>query len=175
MSFLSSVASLAKRLGLRQSSAAFALLLLISQSVWAEDNLTLHIAADPNNLPFTNDRLEGFENKIADVIAQDLHAKIEYTWHAQRRGFFRKTMREGDCDVVLGVPQEFERTLPTTPYYRSTYVFISREDRNVFVSSFDDPSLRDLKIGVLLIGDDNANPPPVHALANRNIITNLVG
>jgi mxaJ protein len=152
-----------------------AAMLLCASVALADEPLTLKIAADPNNLPFTNDRLEGFENKIAEVIAQDLHAKIEYTWHAQRRGFFRETMKQGGCDIVLGVPKEFDRALPTAPYYRSGYVFVSREDRNLFISSFDDPALRSLKVGVLLIGDDNANTPPAHALASRGIVTNLVG
>jgi mxaJ protein len=150
-------------------------LLFVGIAAFADEPLTLRIAADPNNLPFSNERLEGFENKIADLIAQDLHAKIEYTWHAQRRGFFRETLKQGGCDIVLGVPKEFDRTLPTTPYYRSSYVFVSREDRNIFASSFDDPSLRNLKVGVLLIGDDNANTPPAHALASRGIVTNVVG
>jgi quinoprotein dehydrogenase-associated probable ABC transporter substrate-binding protein len=135
----------------------------------------LHIAADPNNLPFTNDRLEGFEDKIAEIIARELDAKIEYTWHAQRRGFFRQTMKEGDADIVLGVPSHFERTLTTKSYYRSSYVFVSRKDKNLNITSLDDPRLRDLKIGVLLIGDDGVNTPPAHALASRNIITNVVG
>jgi mxaJ protein len=170
MSFLSRVAA-----DVRRRISTLLIVFITTILVHADDALTLHIAADPNNLPFTNDRLEGFENKIADIIATDLHAKIEYTWHAQRRGFFRQTMREGDCDVVLGVPQDFPRTIATTPYYRSTYVFISREDRNIFANTFDDPTLRNLRVGVLLIGDENANPPPAHALASRGIITNLVG
>src|SRR3954463_241595 len=81
----------------------------------------LRIAADPNNLPFTNDKCEGFENKIADLIARDLGATIEYTWWAQRRGFFRENLKHGDCDLVLAVPSNFDRVLPTAPYYRSAY------------------------------------------------------
>src|SRR3954447_18865598 len=68
------------------------------------EQLVLHIAADPNNLPFSNDRLEGFENKIAQLVAEELGAKIEYIWWAQRRGFFRDTLKHGDADVVMGVP-----------------------------------------------------------------------
>jgi ABC-type amino acid transport substrate-binding protein len=64
----------------------------------------IRITADPNNLPFTNDRLEGFENKIADLIAHELGAGVEYTWRAQRRGFFRTALKEGEADLVLGVP-----------------------------------------------------------------------
>jgi mxaJ protein len=157
---------------------AFLFVLLFSVSAFAADQqppLTLRIAADPNNLPFSNDKLEGFENKIADIIAAELNAKIEYIWHAQRRGFFRETLTESNCDLVMGVPVEFDRAIPSKPYYRSSYVFVSREDRNLFINSFDDPALKTLKIGVLLIGDNGANPPPAHALANRDIVTNLVG
>src|SRR4051794_9298722 len=78
----------------------------------------LRISADPNNLPFTNDKLEGFENKIAEVIARELGADIEYIWRAQRRGFFRQSLKEGECDLVLGAPVGFDLALTTKPYYR---------------------------------------------------------
>src|SRR5436190_1247400 len=71
--------------------------------------LVLRIAADPNNLPFTNDKLEGFENKIAALIARELGADIEYTWWAQRRGFFRDNIKHGECNIVMGVPSDFEK------------------------------------------------------------------
>src|SRR3954447_26391150 len=92
----------------------------------AEPKRVLRIAADPNNLPFTNERREGFENKIADILAEELGADIEYIWRAQRRGFFRNAIKEGECDVVLGVPVGFDMALTTAPYYRSTYVFVTR-------------------------------------------------
>src|SRR5215217_1635482 len=88
----------------------------------------LRVCADPNNLPFTNDRLEGFENRIAALVARDMHASVRYTWWAQRRGFIRNTLKAGRCDVVVGVPASFELALTTRPYYRSTYVFVSRAD-----------------------------------------------
>jgi mxaJ protein len=135
----------------------------------------LHISADPNNLPFTNDRLEGFENKIAQVIAKDLNADVQYHWRAQRRGFFREALTQGEADLVLGVPAGFERALTTTPYYRSTYVFVWRQDRNLTVESFNDPVLKQLKIGVQMVGDDYTNTPPAHALAARGIIDNVRG
>ena len=137
--------------------------------------LVLHIAADPNNLPFSNDRLEGFENKIAALIASDLGATIDYTWWAQRRGFFRDTVKHGSAEVVMGVPAaDFERVIPTRPYYRSTYVFVYRKDRNLNVHSFDDPELKNLKIGVPLVGG-SASSPPAAALAERGVLQNIVG
>ena len=135
----------------------------------------LRVCADPNNLPFSNQRLEGFENKIADLLAQDLGERVEYTWWAQRRGFFRNTLKAGMCDVVIGVPSGFEMALTTKPYYRSTYVFLSRKDRHLDVKSFDDPLLRKLRIGVQIIGDDQSNAPPAHALTRRNIVENVKG
>ena len=135
----------------------------------------LRVCADPNNLPFSNDRGEGFENKIAELISSEMHLPIEYTWWAERRGFFRNTLRSGKCDVVIGVPQDFELAATTKPYYRSTYVFVMRSDRGLKIDSLDDPELRTLKIGVQLVGDDGTNTPPAHALANRGLIENVRG
>jgi mxaJ protein len=135
----------------------------------------LRVCADPNNLPFSNDKREGFENKIADLIGGEMHLQVEYTWWAQRRGFFRNTLRAGLCDVVIGVPSSFELATTTKPYYRSTYVFVSRADRDLDVTSFDDPQLREISVGVQMIGDDGANSPPAHALANRGIVNNVHG
>jgi mxaJ protein len=135
----------------------------------------LRVCADPNNLPFSNQRGEGFENKIAELLARDLNERVEYTWWAQRRGFFRNTLRAGVCDVVIGVPSAFEMALTTKPYYRSTYVFLSRKDRKLNVNSFDDPILKTVRIGVQIIGDDFSNAPPAHALTKRNIVSNVRG
>jgi quinoprotein dehydrogenase-associated probable ABC transporter substrate-binding protein len=135
----------------------------------------LRVCADPNNLPFSNERLEGFENKIAALVARELETEVEYTWWAQRRGFFRNTLRAGRCDLVMGVPSSFELALTTSPYYRSTYVFVYRKDRRLNIRSFDDPILHKIKIGVQLVGDDFANTPPAHALSNRHIVENVRG
>ena len=135
----------------------------------------LRISADPNNLPFTNRRLEGFENKIAEMLAKEMNADLEYIWRAQRRGFFRLALKEGECDLVLGVPVGFDRALATKPYYRSTYVFVSRVDRNLKLGSLDDPQLPKLKIGVQIVGDDGNNPPAAHSLALRGMVDNIVG
>ena len=135
---------------------------------------TLRVCADPNNLPFSNRAGEGFENKIAERLAASLGADLEYTWWAQRRGFVRNTLKAGLCDVVMGVPSSVDALAHTLPYYRSTYVFVTPAGRGP-IRSFDDPALRRLRIGIPLIGDDGANPPPEHALARRGIIDNVVG
>lgn len=135
----------------------------------------LRVCADPNNLPFSNDRQQGFENRIAELVARDMGFRLTYVWWAQRRGFVRNTINQNQCDVLIGVPSSFERTRPTIPYYRSTYVFVTRRDRHLRITSFDDPQLRRLRVGVQLIGDDGVNTPPAHALANRGIILNVRG
>ena len=135
----------------------------------------LRVCADPNNLPFSNDRGEGFENHIATLIARDLGLEVEYTWWAQRRGFVRNTLNERVCDVVIGVPAHLDMLLTTRPYYRSAYVFVTRRDRHLTIRSFDDARLRTLRIGVPVVGDDYASTPPMHALARRGLLGQLVG
>ena len=135
----------------------------------------LRVCADPNNLPYSNRRLEGFENRLAEMVARDLHATVRYTWWPQHRGFIRNTLKAGTCDVLLGLPSSVELALTTRPYYRSTYVFVYRRDHAITVRSFDDPALRRLRVGVQMIGDDGVNSPPAHALANRGMTANVVG
>jgi len=135
----------------------------------------LRVCADPNNLPFSNQRREGFENRIADIVARDLHRPLAYFWLPQRRGFVRNTLKANRCDLVMGVPAEFEMLRPTRPYYRSTYVFVARQDRALHLRSFDDPRLKTLTIGIHVTGDDYANPPAAQALAARQIVQNVRG
>ena len=143
--------------------------------VSSEGERILRVCADPNNLPFSNEARAGFENVIVELLAQELGATVEYTWWAQRRGFVRNTLRAGSCDVIPGVPASMEMTLATRPYYRSSYMFVTRRDAAFDFESLDDPRLRELRIGVQLIGDDYANSPPAHALARRGIIQNVRG
>jgi quinoprotein dehydrogenase-associated probable ABC transporter substrate-binding protein len=135
----------------------------------------LRVCADPNNLPFSNDHGEGFENQLAEMVAADLGERLEYTWWPQRRGFVRSTLNAGLCDVVIGVPVSYELTLNTRPYYESAYVFVTRHDRGLRLRSFDDPRLRRIAIGVHVVGDDYANVPPAAALAGRRITANVHG
>ena len=157
----------------RHAAAAVAASLLLA-AAWPEAR-TLRVCADPNNLPFSNQAREGFENRLAQLLADDRGARLEYTWWAQRRGFVRNTLQAGTCDVVMGVPSRFELTRTSRPYYRSSYVFAARRDRVARLASLDDPRLRDLRVGVQMIGDDFANTPPAHALATRGLAHNVVG
>ena len=135
----------------------------------------LRVCADPNNMPFSNEREEGFENKLAEIVARELgHSGVAYTWWPQRRGFIRNTLNAGKCDVIMGVPA-LEMIATTRPYYRSAFVFVTRESDDLDFSSIRAPELRELKIGVHLIGDDGANTPPAHALGLEGIVDNVVG
>lgn len=136
----------------------------------------LRVCADPNNLPYSNQRGEGFEDALAALIAADLGVPVRTTWLPQRRGFIRNTLNAGACDVVMGEPVGFDLAHVTRPYYRSSYVFVTRADRHLAdLTSFDDPRLRGLRIGVHAIGDDYANVPPAIALARRGLQDHLVG
>ncbi|HEY6920732.1 MAG TPA: substrate-binding domain-containing protein [Methyloceanibacter sp.] len=138
------------------------------------DASELRVCADPNNLPFSNERGEGFENKIAELIAQELDAKISYTWWAERRGFIRNTLNAGACDLVPGTTNGIQTLRTTRPYYRSGFAFVTRAD-GPQISSLDDPALRQMKIGIQLVGEDGSNPPPAEALARRGLIDNVRG
>jgi len=117
-------------------------------------------------MPFSNQKLEGFENKIAALIARELGTTVSYTWWGQRRGFIRNTMnatlQEGRCDLVIGVPEGYDLVSTTPPYYRSTYVFVYPKGKGIAVKSLDDPALKTLKIGV-------------HELSKRGVVDNVVG
>ena len=154
-------------------------MLLVASCLFAADHKQLRVCADPENLPFSNQKMEGFENKIAEVIAKDLGASVGYIWWGQRRGFIRNTMnatlKEGRCDVMIGAPAGYDLVRTTKPYYRSTYVFVYRKDKGLQLKTLDDPMLKKIRIGVHLLGDDYSNPPPVHELAKRGIVDNVKG
>jgi mxaJ protein len=136
---------------------------------------TLTACADPNNLPFSNQAGQGFENKLAEMIASDLHARLDYVWWAQRRGYVRNTLNERKCDFWPGIGSNVEVVATSRPYYRSTYMFISRADEGLKGLTLDDPRLKRLKIGVQMVGNDATNTPPAHALARRGIVDNIRG
>lgn len=135
----------------------------------------LRVCADPNNLPFSNRAEQGFENRIAKILARDLDRPLVYTWWAQRRGFARNTVKADHCDLWVGVAAGVQTLDTTAPYYRSSYVFVTRADRDLDIRSFDDPRLRQLLIGVQMIGNDATNTPPAYALARRGVTANVRG
>ena len=136
----------------------------------ARSAAVLRVCADPNNLPFSNSARQGFENRIADLVGRELHQPVEYTWWAQRRGNVRNTLNAGVCDLVVGTSAGMDMLATTRPYYKSTYVFVSRRDRHLGIQSFDDPALRHLKVGVrnvvgfTVYGDYRRPNPPARII-----------
>jgi quinoprotein dehydrogenase-associated probable ABC transporter substrate-binding protein len=146
-------------------------LLIVAVAVGA--SAQLRVCADPDNLPFSNRAEHGFENRIAYLLAREMHTSVEYTWQRMGRGFVREVLNKHHCDVLLGVPENFRGVATTIPYYRSTYVFVSRRDRRLQLASFDQPQLKHLKIGVQVLSEEYA--PPAQALGRRGLVSNLVG
>ena len=145
----------------------------------AQSKKEFRVCADPENMPFSNRQMQGFENKIATVVAKAFDASPSYVWWGQRRGFIRNTMnatlKEGRCNIMIGAPQGYDLVRTTKPYYRSTYVFVYRKDKGLQIKSMDDPMLKTLRIGVHLLGEDYNNPPPVFTLSKRGIVGNVTG
>jgi quinoprotein dehydrogenase-associated probable ABC transporter substrate-binding protein len=136
----------------------------------------LRVCADPNNLPFSNEQAQGFENEIATLLARDLGIPVAYQWMPQRRGFIRNTLKAKSCDVVMGEPKGLDMVRVTKPYYRSSYAFVTRADRKLGdLKTFDDPRLAHMRIGLHAIGDDYANVPPAMALAKQGLSDHIVG
>lgn len=150
-----------------------AVLAVTAVPAFCADPAVLRVCADPNNLPFSNQQQQGFENKLAELAAQSMGAKVEYTWWSERKSYVKNTLDADRCDVVTGIPTLVDSVDATKPYYRSTYVFVSRHDRNLKVASLNDPRWPQWKIGIHVVGDDYA--PPAAALARRGITTNIVG
>jgi len=133
----------------------------------------LRVCSDPNNLPFSNKSGEGFENKIAELIAKDVHKKPSYVYEIQGENFIKNTLDAGRCDIVMGLPVGFAQALLTKPYYASQYSFVYRADRKLALHSIKDARLAKLKIGVHLLGDSDS--PPVQAFTREGIVRNIVG
>jgi mxaJ protein len=134
----------------------------------------LRVCADPNNLPYSNDGEQGFENRIASLVAAELGYELRYVWWAHRRGLVTNALDEGLCDVIVGTGAISGVLLTYPPYYRSIYVAVSRADL-ASISSFDDPLLREATIGVELVGGGGAMSVAGAALAARGITQNVRG
>lgn len=155
---------------MRRISLVAAVLTLASFAAHAG---TLRVCSEPNNLPFSNRAGQGFENRIANLVARDLGDTVEYTWALQNDRFIKHTLDAHKCDVMMGVSAGMDDVLTTRPYYASTYVFVSRKRDHLAVASLADPKLKTLKIGVHLIGDDPT--PPTMALGQEGIVNNVLG
>jgi mxaJ protein len=150
-----------------------AIALLLAAPAFAAKSL--RVCADPDNLPYSRVDGSGFENRIAELVAADMKVPLEYEWLPDRRAFVRKTLAERKCDVIVGVPADFERTANTQPYYRSTHVIVERAGAGAPIRSLDDPRLAKMRIGVQLIGNDMASSPPAAVLARHGYTANVRG
>ena len=154
---------------LKASAIPFAMAALLSVtgslSAWGETSSSREVAltefkvcADPHNLPFSNRDQEGFENKIAALIAKDLSLPLAYTWMPQSMGFVRNTLNTRVCDVIMGVASGDDLVQNSNPYYRSTYVLVTSKDSGLTATTLSDSSLKGHPIGII------AGTPPVDAL-----------
>lgn len=135
----------------------------------------LRVCADPDNMPSSNDKSEGFENKLASMIAKEWNSKLRYVWYPTRRGYFR-ILNGRYCDVAMEAPAGMDMTGATKPYFRSAYVFVARKGSGLEdLQSLADPRLKKLKIGVNVYTSDAENSPPAMALSQYGVVGNLTG
>jgi quinoprotein dehydrogenase-associated probable ABC transporter substrate-binding protein len=126
----------------------------MAQTADIVDRSALKVCADPNNLPFSNEKKEGFENKIAEMMGAALKLKVEYTWFPQVIGFVRNTLQAHRCDLVMGTVAGDDIMQTTNPYYYTTYVMLYRSDKRPAFDGLEDPRLASLRLGVV-----GATPP----------------
>ena len=129
---------------------------------------SLRVCADPNNMPFSNEKGEGFENKLAELMAQKLDARLEYSWFAEATGYVPNTMGREACDLVMGYAQGTGLIEDTNPYYHTSYVLIYRQDDASLqgIDRLSDPRLKGKRIGLF------ARTPPASILAMNGLVAN---
>jgi mxaJ protein len=125
----------------------------------------LRICADPDDPPFSTRAAQGFDNRIAILIAHDLHREPVFVWTRTRRGFMREQFNKGICDMLMGVPTGMKAVAASRPYYRSTYVFATPMHGDLQIASFDDPNLRGRRIGLQIL-EENLSPPSIPLVRN---------
>jgi len=129
----------------------------IGQPLRVDDGTEFKVCADMDNMPYSNDKMEGFENKIAEVLAKDLGKKLTYQWSYDRQGFLRNTLNAYKCDVVMGTGQDVDALRTSKPYYRSGHVWVWRKDSNFNITDWNSPDLKKGVIGV--VGQSPATIP----------------
>lgn len=133
----------------------------------AVDRAALRVCADPNNMPYSNEAGEGFENKIAELFAAELGIPVQYTWYPNTVGFVRNTLRARKCDLILAAPTASELLQNTNPYYRSTYALVYTKDSGLTATSLSDPAMKSLRIGVV------AGTPPATLIAKYDLFDRM--
>ena len=150
----------------------FCLLLLFKYSYSAQEvtgevgvKSSLRVCADPNNLPYSNQKLEGYENKIANLFAKKLgDIPVLYTWYPMTSGFVRRTLNAKTCDLIITFPAIHELVQNSNPFYSSSYVMMTLEEKNINIKSLSDPIIKEknYKIGII-----HATPPTSHVAKNK--------
>ena len=150
----------------------FCLLLLFKYSYSAQEvtgevgvKSSLRVCADPNNLPYSNQKLEGYENKIANLFAKKLgDIPVLYTWYPMTSGFVRRTLNAKTCDLIITFPAIHEFVQNSNPFFSSSYVMMTLEEKNINIKSLSDPIIKekDYKIGII-----HATPPTSHVAKNK--------
>jgi quinoprotein dehydrogenase-associated probable ABC transporter substrate-binding protein len=136
-------------------------------SIELVDTKVLRVCADPRNLPFSNERGEGFENKLAELFAEKLQKKLDYMYFPQAAGFVRMTLVAHRCDVIMGFPQGDDLVQGTNPYYRTAYALVAKQGSGLDdVAALEDQRLKGKHIGVV------AGTPPATNMAAYGLITN---
>ena len=137
-------------------------------SIELVDAKVLRVCADPNNLPFSNEKGEGFENKIAEYLAKKINKELAYAFYPGATGFVRNTLNAHLCDVILGIPQGNDLVQPTNPYYRTTYAIVTRAGSELEgLTTLDDPRLKSKQHRIGLV----ANTPPGNILAKEGLMS----
>jgi quinoprotein dehydrogenase-associated probable ABC transporter substrate-binding protein len=131
------------------------------------DPTRLRVCADPANLPLSNEKGEGFENRIAELLSRHLGRELAYTWHPQSLGFVRNTLRARLCDLIIGVVATDDLVQNSNPYYRSTYVLVYRKGEADRFGALDGPGAKEARIGVV------ANSPPATLVARLGLLANI--
>jgi quinoprotein dehydrogenase-associated probable ABC transporter substrate-binding protein len=157
----------------RTALAAFFLLLslptagALAQTAELTARSELRVCADPSDLPFSNQAGEGFENKIAQLIGQDLNVPVNYVWFPQVGGFVRNTLRAHQCDLVMGAVSGDGIMEDTNPYYHSGYMIVSRTDSGLQAHAVGDPALAEKRIGLV------AATPPTDLLLKHKLMPHV--
>lgn len=154
-------------------SRNFLLLICLLSALYCRAEGTVRICADPDNLPFSNQQRAGFDNHIAELLVHKMGKTPVFVWARARRGFLRERFNHGDCDLLMGVPQGLKHVRQTTPYYRSTYVFVTRKEDNLSLSGFNDPAIGKRRIGLQILEADFS--PPSLPLIRYGHTSQLVG
>jgi quinoprotein dehydrogenase-associated probable ABC transporter substrate-binding protein len=147
--------SMRRNLPLLSLAAAFLAALFVPATAQAQNTsdlvsrTELRVCADPANLPFSNNKEEGFENKIAQILGKDLNLPVSYVWFPQVVGFVRNTLAAHRCDLIMGTVAGDEMVQTSNPYYYTSYVMLYRSDKGLSLTGIDDPKLQSLTVGVV--------------------------